>query len=804
MDERKEKQVNGLIREFLAYGEYTGTLSSFDAECLKHDRAPIKLVNDADGDKRNERVENQLITSFRQGDNQTFTSYFNQVLPPSTRTTDPVSQKLEFMLAIHFAVYPINPCMESSQKAKYNPQQNMDDFKVFLEKRGSEIAKISPSVSSQFLPFFALPYIPDPTRHPGFQEVFDVRWTQELEARWLGAVRASFKAELPRIVKFLDNLDARPIEESRAQTKQIHELESQIHQLEDRHRHNSVRQRELQNDHHNLIAIASELVQALAACINGEQITSSYLTNICDRLVELKHNHRILDQAAKAAQLPPPAPVKSRMPPKRSTNLVLDGQLDYSALHRDLAEESFDRDRKRELVLQALRLRLTTAPDARTRQTTLLTFVHADFLGLGRGSVALPLGLLKSSHTRGQFARLLNAISSGCTGRSYLLSGLGALVVPVSDALQREGADSPSGKNLLGTLQKLSLRRGAQTAMIKAGLIQFLLPVLSSPHLLSEYALEYASALLMNLLLRTAGRQQTIEQPDLILSVLEGLVRIPNPEVKTYANGALYSVLSEPKIRRRAQQLGVGELLVEIRGHCDAYLAKQVDYVLGQLDSKENPPISDTVSEDGQDEDYEDDNEQNEVGEEDLNDDLLNLPNDVVIGDELLTQRYTLNGKPPTVVKNVMNPGGMVRTADVAHIENNSALDLRRPRTPSRNSTRPSTPASSRPSTSAGKPGVTTLGSGGIRRSASSVSGFPVRVVDNGPDDVPPVGHGLIPRSSRDALEFKYAKREEKRSDGASGGHNEGHDEETTGFSTRQMIARTPLSNNSVASLVAS
>ena len=124
--------------------------------------------------------------------------------------------------------------------------------------------------------------------------------------------------------------------------------------------------------------------------------------------------------------------------------------------------------------------------------------------------------------------------------------------------------------------------------MIRAGMIQFLLPVLSSPHALSEYALEYAAALLMNLLLRTAGRQQTADHPDDILSVLEGIVRVPNPEVKTYANGALYSVLTEPRIRHRAQQLGLGELLVETRGQCDAFVAKQIDYVLGQLDSRES------------------------------------------------------------------------------------------------------------------------------------------------------------------------------------------------------------------------
>ncbi|TPX36826.1 hypothetical protein SeMB42_g07024 [Synchytrium endobioticum] len=709
MEETKERHINYLIREFLAYAEYTSTLASFDAECLEHDRTPVQASETV----HDSYDETHLTVAFRVGDRASFFKHFDQVMPPETR-------------------------IDGSLKLIKNPVSCMDEFKVFLEKR----------------------------------EVFDPKWAPELEERLAAIVKSRATARMPTLITVLDGSDGRSAEQVQAQTAEIQQLKAQIHDMEESQRRSASRQRELQSDHHNLIAIASELVQALAACINGEQITPAYLTNICDRLVELRRNHQVLDQASR---LPPPASANARPPPKRSTNCNLDSQLDYTTIRKQLMEESHDQSQRRDLLLQALRLRLTRAPDARTRQATLSIFIQSDCLGLAQGSVTTALSLLKSSRTKGQFARLLNAMSSGCSGRSYLLSGKGALVAPLTDALKREGADSPTGKNFLGALQKLSLRRGAQSAMIRAGIIKFLLPVLSSPHSLSEYALEYASALLMNLLLRTAGRQQTLDHPDVILSVLEGLVRIPSPEVKTYANGALYSVLSEPRIRRRAQQLGLGDLLVEIRAQCDAYLAKQVDYVLTQLESHEVPAISDTVSEDGQDEDYEDDNEQNEVGEEDLDDELLSHTSQGdAIGDELLALRYAASGKPP--VPGGSNPGLARPVPDVALIrspprrdfEEDFAVELRRPRTPSRPSsrpaTRPSTPASTRPSTAAG-------------RAASGVR--------NGQSDVPPStasSKHLVPRSAENA----GRNIEDMRHKGVHG--------EEQGFTTRTRILRTPLS----------
>ena len=66
---------------------------------------------------------------------------------------------------------------------------------------------------------------------------------------------------------------------------------------------------------------------------------------------------------------------------------------------------------------------------------------------------------------------------------------------------------------------------------------------------LSEYSTEYATALLMNLSLRSTGKDKC-EDPSLtIIQVLNDLVEHENPQVRTYVNGTLYSIFTRKKLR---------------------------------------------------------------------------------------------------------------------------------------------------------------------------------------------------------------------------------------------------------------
>jgi len=46
----------------------------------------------------------------------------------------------------------------------------MQVFKNYLETKGAALSQ-----TTEFLPYYALPFIPDPTSHPSFKPLFSVR-----------------------------------------------------------------------------------------------------------------------------------------------------------------------------------------------------------------------------------------------------------------------------------------------------------------------------------------------------------------------------------------------------------------------------------------------------------------------------------------------------------------------------------------------------------------------------------------------------------------------------------------------------
>merc|ERR1719181_76229 len=65
-----------------------------------------------------------------------------------------------------------------------------------------------------------------------------------------------------------------------------------------------------------------------------------------------------------------------------------------------------------------------------------------------------------------------------------------------------------------------------------------------------DFSLEFASALLMNLTLRSSGRRRCNELG--AYEILVGLIEHPNPQVRTHVNGSLYSLLGLASFRAHA------------------------------------------------------------------------------------------------------------------------------------------------------------------------------------------------------------------------------------------------------------
>ncbi|KAI8588898.1 hypothetical protein BDZ88DRAFT_452678 [Geranomyces variabilis] len=422
---------------------------------------------------------------------------------------------------------------------------------------------------------------------------------------------------------------------------QVEEQRERIAQLQDAHARAEKREaalqarhRDLQGDYHNLITIASELVQTLTACINGKKITPAYLSGICQRLASFKQSTsrkssivQSSDPATAAQQQPPRAPrrtgssahiaraadpppprqlpplahpttitaaVSTAIPPVAApTPAAPPPILDLTKISTDLQRST---DTKCSQLLQSLRLLATRALTPTHTRRVLQSYIAADLFLLRTTSPLLPF-LLLSPHpeTSLQTTMLLNAMTSISAGRGYVL--LSRDVIPTllnhTFATTSTIITPAHHHHSLLTLQKLSLRRSAQSQMNDLQTLTRLFAMLDDTRgdldALAPATVEYASALVMNLCLRTKGRKECMNgNEDRLLRVLSAVMEVESLQVKTYINGTLYSLFAEPSLRDAARAQGMEDMLSYMRESEDEQLVGQIDFVLKQLATEED------------------------------------------------------------------------------------------------------------------------------------------------------------------------------------------------------------------------
>ena len=149
--------------------------------------------------------------------------------------------------------------------------------------------------------------------------------------------------------------------------------------------------------------------------------------------------------------------------------------LDYPSIKRAMV----DGQRDAPLMMQALRWRLTKAP-RRQRRNALLQFIQNDLLDMDvMGAVLISDGdpnMRPDVEAREQGLRLINLFASEPSGRTYLLSQP-ALIPKLCELMMSDDVDTVARQNALGSLQKLSLRRQPQNAMIDCDVISWLVTV---------------------------------------------------------------------------------------------------------------------------------------------------------------------------------------------------------------------------------------------------------------------------------------------------------------------------------------
>uniref|UniRef100_A0AAQ4QAM9 LisH domain-containing protein ARMC9 n=1 Tax=Gasterosteus aculeatus aculeatus TaxID=481459 RepID=A0AAQ4QAM9_GASAC len=471
--------------------------------------------------------EKDLLSSFDDGDPKVFFELWTENIPSEIKDTDTEAQSLEFYLHIHFTIYPLRRHPGRHDRAEF--EERISRFKRYLETRGAALSQ-----TAKFLPYYALPFVPDPTVHPSFKDLFQDSWIPQLKDKLEPFLSGTLKpSNTPRLLSLYV---------SSIGTQAMHQLH--LHMIEsDRRIASYVRK---------LHKIA-ELVDSLEATVSGKMISPEYLQSVFVRLFSSQMRQSAVQSTDFTRPGTASSMLRASIAPQKSREVPMLPSLDYEKLKKDLVQGP---DRLKCLLLQALRWRLTRSLPGEQRDTVLQAFISNDLLERYSTKQKTLLQLMRSKNeiVRQYMARLINAFASLAEGRVYL-SQIPVLLKPLMEALRTEEKDSLTRENVLVALQKLSLRRSQQTAMIAANLIDWLVDELQDSDCLSDYTLQYAAALLLNLCLRTKGKRKCAENARHVLKVLTDVLGHENHEIRPYVNGALYSILCIPSVRQEAKEM---------------------------------------------------------------------------------------------------------------------------------------------------------------------------------------------------------------------------------------------------------
>eukprot|EP00062_Callorhinchus_milii_P016816 gi/632968534/ref/XP_007900579.1/ PREDICTED: lisH domain-containing protein ARMC9 isoform X2 [Callorhinchus milii] len=618
-----EVELNDLVKEYLIFADLEETANHFEKECKNKGKTIPKSPGSNVQESKILIVQDNILTAFEDGSRKVFFELWEEHIPQQIRDSQPLTQKLEFYLQIHFTIFPLKNSVGNPDKA--DTDERIFHFKKYLETRGATLSQ-----TPEFLPFYALPFVPNPTVHPSFKELFQDSWTPELKMRLKKFLSMNLRAKnIPRLLSLYKDI-------VQGNRELQHQLQQQLVEAERRAAAYMKKYNKMQEDYHNLIGVTAELVDSLEATVNGKMITPEYLQSVCIRLFSNKMGQSLPQTIDFTRPGTASSMLRASIVPVKSKDVPLLPSLDYERLKNDLV---YGNDRLKALLLQALRWRLTQSQAGEQRDTVLQAYISNDLLECHRSSQRSLFNLFnsKSEVVRQYTARLVNAFASLSDGRLYLSQNTVVLRV-LEETLKAEEKDSITRENVLGALQKLSLRRVLQSTMIKDGIMFWLVNVLEDSDSLSDYTLEYSIALFMNLCLRTRGKQKCAEYASRVLKVLSDLLGHENHEIRPYVNGALYSILAVPSIRDEAKAMGMEEILWCFIKEGSSEMNRQIEFIIKQLNSAEEMP--DDVDTD-EEEEEEDDEDEHEAMEADLDKAEVLKPQPAELsGEKLLTTEY--------------------------------------------------------------------------------------------------------------------------------------------------------------------
>lgn len=609
-----------------------------------------------------------LLKAFEAGAKEPFFKHWYKLVGSKGNTE---AARLEFLLHIYFGIYPLHPGKKSGRvddKDKAEFRKRMEDFKQYLDNKGASLSK-----TEEYLHFYALPYIPNPAEHPSFKSLFTRTWLNEVKTR----LQRYFQVNKPHVAtpvlvqafaaysgqggrRNREEVSDGLREEYEQLTREVAQLQAEYTTLSQKEEFARITLIESQSKWTNfskdILNMSKELFRTVEALRSGHQPNEQTLHIIQEKMGRydqfLNLSSDELSGAASYSQAersmsdftPSPQPRHMR---SETMSVPLDKpmvkghgalqSLNFASVIRDL--NNLQDEQQLCLLLQALRWRLTRS-QALLKREMLSTYVKFNILCTSKPHDQLLDRLFASARRVKDFTvRLLNVIASECAGRTYLLTKE-KIVHSLGAVLFEEREDNLLRQNALGALQKLSLRRQAQSDMIEIDMLDWLAKLLKSDaDTISYYTLEYATALLMNLSLRTAGKAKIEDSSVDLIRVLNGLLEHENTQVRTYVNGTLYSILTRQKLKEKAYAIGLDQTLKELMRNTDMHFKRQIQYILDQLDNEQDDALSDDNEDDAEDRDYDQSEHDDLIVEDEDMDDIIKEANGHD-GEAFLTSRY--------------------------------------------------------------------------------------------------------------------------------------------------------------------
>lgn len=343
-------------------------------------------------------------------------------------------------------------------------------------------------------------------------------------------------------------------------------------------------------------------------------------------------------------------------------------------------------------INREIRLRLSRRKYQKLKQLTLHSITYYDLFGLRNKNVNIKIynNLLHNPYTCLEALKLMNVITNENKGRTYMLSKP-SLIDEIVKVMIREETDSEIRQNCLGIVQKFTLRSEPQKRLIDLDVILWVTNTfIASSNSISDYTLEYGLALLMNLSLRSSGRDKCELVSEKLLRILIIHLKSESIQVRTCINGTLFSLLKRQKIKLEARALGLEKLLASQLQNPNEQMKKQIQYILDEL--KSDVEQEEKFDEEFEDENYGDEEEyyDDEYYEEDsINGNMLIL-HYKYLEKYIIKTQYENQSEVQKIMEFINNSGN---TVNRNMISNNSASirrdefdrPLRRPTTPMTN-----------------------------------------------------------------------------------------------------------------------